>query len=312
MDRTHISSIKRNYGVEDVYPFHKIVNVKIKNKNDSITMIDGISNTDYSKFISLNYIGDLEEGFRKLQDDRGIILTSILKKRYGVNIGDQLILEMPEGDRIYKVVGFAETMMNAGGYALIGERYFKMDTGQQYYSNAYVNTINEVKPAEVKESLRKKFKDNNPNIQTLIEYKEGFEQGHTQMKSMLLGFTALALIIGIIGVVNNLIISFIERKRSIAVLKSIGMSKKQVAKMIFIEALSMGMIGSIVGIVGGSMLVNVVPMTLEAMKLAMPIRHMTELFPVFILSGIIMTIISSIIPALKSSKLNIIGAIKYE
>ena len=55
------------------------------------------------------------------------------------------------------------------------------------------------------------------------------------------GFSLLALVIGIFGVFNNLIISFLERQRSIAMLRSIGMSKRQSIKMFFIEALTGGL-----------------------------------------------------------------------
>ncbi len=49
--------------------------------------------------------------------------------------------------------------------------------------------------------------------------------------------------IGIFGVLNNFLISFMERKRYLAIYRSVGMSREQIVKMVFIEGLSGGIIG---------------------------------------------------------------------
>ena len=58
----------------------------------------------------------------------------------------------------------------------------------------------------------------------------------------------LALLVGIIGIVNNLVASFIERKRSFAMYRCVGMSKKSLNRMLITEAVGMGVFGVAFGI----------------------------------------------------------------
>jgi putative ABC transport system permease protein len=312
MDRTHISTMARNENIESVYPYYQLTFVEIDELDEKISLVDGVSRIDYSEYMNIDFIGDQEQLFQELQTGRNIVITKIFQKRYELNIGDTLTLDLPKGKKAYTIIGFADTMMNVGSFALIGENYLKMDTGQIYYSGAYINVKDGVDADVLKEEVRKTFKDYSTNIHSVNETKSVMKSGTKQLTSMLTGFSVLALAIGIVGVVNNLLISFIERKRSIAVLKSVGMSRKQVVQMIIIEALCTGLIGTIAGVIGGSMLVGLMPLMMEVMKVIMPVRHLTETFYIYLLGGVSITIIASITPLIKASKLNIIEAIKYE
>jgi putative ABC transport system permease protein len=312
MDKSHVRTIARTENVESVYPYYQVSFLEVLELGEKISLVDGVARLDYLKYMNIDFVGDKEQLFQRLQTGRNIVITKILQKRYELNIGDTLTLDFPKGKKTYTIVGFADTMMNVGSFALIGERYLKMDTGQTYYSGAYVNINEQADADELKEELRTTFKDYSTSIQSMNETKRVLKSGTKQITTMLTGFSALSLAIGIIGVVNNLLISFIERKRSIAVLKSIGMSRKQVAQMIIVEALCTGFIGAIAGIIGGSMLVGLMPLMMEVMKVIMPVRHLTEAFYIYLLGGVSITVIASITPLIKSSKLNIIEAIKYE
>lgn len=129
---------------------------------------------------------------------------------------------------------------------------------------------------------------------------------------MINAFAILAMLIGIIGVVNNLVISFIERQQSIAILRSIGMSKRQVLGMIFIEALGSGLIGAIGGIIGGILVMLNMDAVLSALNLPVKMEIIPQLFISYLVGGALITLIGSILPAKRSSKLQIIEAIKYE
>jgi len=107
-------------------------------------------------------------------------------------------------------------------------------------------------------------------------------------------------------------ISFIERKRSIAILRSVGLSKKQTLKMIMIEALTGGCIGGIAGIVGGILMLSTVPHLMQAIDVPLALHYTWSFFINSLIGGIIIALLASISPASKTSKLNIIEAIKYE
>jgi putative ABC transport system permease protein len=78
--------------------------------------------------------------------------------------------------------------------------------------------------------------------------KKSDKESNESLFSMVRIFSIMVMVIGISGVMNNFAISFMERKRSLAMLRAAGMSKAQIIKMIFIEALSGGLIGGTAGI----------------------------------------------------------------
>ena len=157
-----------------------------------------------------------------------------------------------------------------------------------------------------------KYKDRHLSGNTMRRQLQDNKEGNAQIMGILSGFSALAAIIGVIVNFNNLFISFIERKRSIAVLRSVGMNKKQVIHMIFLEALYTGLLGGIAGIGAGWLVMNNMPYVVEGMQLPPIVYFMANGLWVYILMATLITIIASISPAFKTSKLNIIEAIKFE
>ena len=90
---------------------------------------------------------------------------------------------------------------------------------------------------------------NNPTVQVqdLTEFKDTFRE---QINGLLYGIyllLALALFIAVLGIVNTLALSVVERTREIGLLRAIGTSRRQLRRMIRIESLVTSVFGAIVG-----------------------------------------------------------------
>jgi len=95
--------------------------------------------------------------------------------------------------------------------------------------------------------------------------------------------------------------------------RSLGMSKSQNIKVLFIESLTGGVIGGVTGILSSILLINIIPyIAYSSSNFLIPMHYSVKTFAIAFILGIIVMIIASIGPASKSSKLNIIEAIKYE
>ena len=294
-------------GVEDMYGIVGTQNIEIADTRHKINLLHGVDKNKYLDYWNVDLI---EENLYELDQGRNILLTQTLKDKFGVQVGDVLPLKMGKGERSYRVIGIFHSLRWNGNYALISDRYLKTDTGQVYYDNIYVKTNKE--PEEVKNALKKKFARNWPWVETVAQMEDNEQKSNSQLFTILNGFSLLTLVIGIFGVMNNLVISFIERKRSLAVFRSIGMSKKQTIKMIFIEAFTGGLIGGTVGILTGLFQISIMPSILKAMDTPIPMHYSWKLFMYSVLAGIIIKVVASISPAMRSSKMNIVESIKYE
>lgn len=310
LSQADIKKLKANGDIKDVYAFHELYFVDIDGTNEQIISIEGTSKK-YIDYYNFEFSQDKNVLFDQLSEGRNIIIGSNLAKRLGIKDGDSLNLNFDEGSKPYTVIGTAQTLWQNGNLALVDDKYLKIDAKDSAGFTTLIKTNTE--PQQVLLSLRNTFKARNISFTTVSEMCKDNQAGNAQMMGLIQGFSIIALVIGIFGVVNNLIISFIERQRALAVYKSIGMSKSQVIQMIFLEALAMGTIGGLIGIGAGIILIKIIPdLLLYAIKVTMPMHYDLSTLLSYIFAAITIIVLASISPAIKSSKLNIIEAIKFE
>jgi putative ABC transport system permease protein len=122
----------------------------------------------------------------------------------------------------------------------------------------------------------------------------------------------LALLVGIIGIVNNLIASFIERKRSFALLRCVGMSKKGLNRMLVTEAVGMGVFGVTFGIACAVIMSATIPAAVIILWGKVVTQLAVKEMVIIGAVGILAMFAISIVPVVRSEKMSLIETIKYE
>ena len=310
VDRTVLNRIKSNYGVSDVEPVYFSWDVEIENSDNKISGIYFLSKYDIENYLDIKLFQHKSAVIRSFENGRNIIMTTTDLKKLNKKVGNYIGIRTFRGNREYKIVGSFNTLMNNGSSAIIPEKYAKGDFNLFQPSFVYIKTY--VDAAHVKNDLVKKFKDKALTIKTITEREKENTDYINKTLFLIKAFPILALIIGAVGVLNNFVISFMERKRALAIYASVGMSKFQTRKMLFIESISIGIIGSICGIIGGVLMTESMPFILMLADFPMDLHYSKGVFIMSFVLGILITVLASFVPALKSSKMNIIEAIKYE
>ena len=120
------------------------------------------------------------------------------------------------------------------------------------------------------------------------------------------------MLVGIIGILNNLVASFIERRRSFAMYRCVGMSKKSLNRMLVTEAATMGVFGIIFGLGCALIMSSAIPAAVSVMwgtvTVQLAVREMVTMSVV----GIVAMLLISIVPVMSNDKLSLIETIKYE
>ncbi|SNT49936.1 ABC transporter permease [Rhodococcoides kyotonense] len=88
-------------------------------------------------------------------------------------------------------------------------------------------------------------------VQDREEFKGAQSQQIDTLLAVLYGLLALAVVIAILGIVNTLALSVVERRREIGMLRAVGMQRPQVRRTIYLESLLIALFGAIVGLVLG-------------------------------------------------------------
>ena len=308
--RSFEQSLASVNGVSQVCGNISTYGVEVVGKDYKLTSVYGVNTSKFYEFFKLDMEGDKKALFEALNYERCLIMSSSLKDKLDVNVGDTITLKMNKGDVGYKILAFQNTMLDNGSNVILSDKYFKADTGIQSYSEIYVKTDGD--PNNTVQAIKKKYIRNQPYITTIKAMEqENYEINSSVFLSME-AFAYLTLIIGIFGIINNYIISFIERKRSLAMYRSVGMSRRQIVKMLFIESVTGGLIGGIMGVTAGLMMIYTVPYVMKALFTPMPIILNPVSIILSFLLGVVITLIASISPIVKSSKLKLIEALKYE
>ncbi len=94
-----------------------------------------------------------------------------------------------------------------------------------------------------------------PFVVVQVQDREQFKGAQGQQIDMLLsvlyGLLALAVVIAILGIVNTLALSVVERRREIGMLRAVGMQRAQVRRTIYLESVLIAVFGALVGVLLG-------------------------------------------------------------
>ena len=272
-DRNLEMQIRTVAGVTETYGIYGAYGIKLPEEDEVIEIMHGIDKNKFGRYWDIQTTGDREALFDSLDEGRNIIMSYTLQKRLNLAEGDRLVLEFEQRKQTYEVIGFFNTLMWNGSYALVGERFLKLDAGRRFYSDLYVKT--DIPPEVVADSIKEKLARRRPWVTTVEEMEKRDRESNEDMFLILKGFSMVTLLIGVIGILNNYVLSFIERKRSLALLRSVGMSKTQGLAMLFLEALSGGVVGGASGFGGGLLIMVIIPPLFEAMKLPAIVFYIT-------------------------------------
>ncbi len=147
-------------------------------------------------------------------------------------------------------------------------------------------------------------------LETREEWIEREDSDFNEFISFLYVMLTLAVFVSIFGMINTLVLSVYERTREIGMLRAIGMTRRQVRRMIRQESIITALIGAAIGLPLGIFLAALVNRALSEydIRFAIPWGQLLVLTIVAIVIGIL----AAIMPARRAAKLNPLEAISYE
>ncbi|HUG64821.1 MAG TPA: FtsX-like permease family protein [Gaiellaceae bacterium] len=148
----------------------------------------------------------------------------------------------------------------------------------------------------------------NAKVQTREQFIDNQIEGLNAVLNILYVLLALSVLVSLFGIVNTLVLTVFERTREIGMLRAIGMTRRQVRRMIRHESVITALIGAMIGIVLGVVLAVILIARVEFIDFAFP----TTQIVVFLIAAVLVGIVAAIFPARRAAKLDPLEAIAYE
>jgi putative ABC transport system permease protein len=275
--------------------------------------VDGHHETIGAADADYDDVSQLEAGEGSVDFGAGkAIINEDKAEEEGWKVGDTLKLVFPGGKKVSIKIGgiIRENSVVAFGINVpldVVER-----AGIQRQDNALSIVLKDgADPGTVHKALDKVAK---PIPLVEVNDKEGFAESiHGQVNQLLFmiyGLLALAIIIAIIGIVNTLGLSVLERTREIGLLRSIGMTRRQLRRTITLESVAIAVLGAVLGMALGLIYGVLIQRVLsdDLTVLEIPLGQLV----VFGVIAVLVGVLAAVIPAVRASRLNVLAAISTE
>ncbi|MFE6132146.1 ABC transporter permease [Streptomyces sp. NPDC056437] len=240
--------------------------------------------------------------------------------KHHLKIGDELRTIAVTGDFTAKISGIASFKVTNPGATIV---YFDTATAQRellgregLFTGISVTAAEGVSDEQLKKNIAATL-DAPYKLQTA---KEAADAGREEvgsfldvMKYAMLGFAGIALLVGIFLIVNTFSMLVAQRTREIGLMRAIGSSRRQVNRSVLIEALFLGIVGSVAGIAAGVGLAVGLMKLMGSMGMNLSTDDLTVKVTtpvVGMVLGIVVTVVAAYVPARRAGKVSPMAALR--
>lgn len=286
--------------------------------NDDITYNDGKKLDANPMFLGMDKsnpsIKQLDYKINDLKDDE-CLFDEILLKNNNLKVGDTIdfYLKTQDSHIKVKIVGTVNSyyMSTQREIVVLTDDVFKQKITEVPFSIEFsVNDNNKVR--DTIELMERELKDPDITIWTIDDFCNIQRKNINSFMSLFYIIIALSLILSFVGIINNQLISFMERTKEIAVLNSICMSKSQLRRMLVIENITSNIVACAFGFGVSIMSLRYMNKLMYGIKMYTDVQYQYNVG--LMIMGIVLVVLLStvIVPIKKMKKINVVEAIKYE
>ena len=276
--------------------------------------IDPETYPQVASFVFEDSKADLTQAMAELAAGDALIISTTLADRYALATGDTIRLETRRGEHDFRVAGVVVDFTSQG-YVVNGSR---ADLARYFGESDADEFIVALKPGasppvEAQRLEARYGRSRHIAVETATDFRTKVRTLTAQAFALFDVLGLIGVIIASLGVVNTLMMNVFERQREIGGLRSLGMTRAQIARMVLAESGAMGIIGGLFGAIFGFFLAQVFLLGLEVIG-GYTVNY--NLPPTVLAASLVIAIIVSqgaaLYPAWRAATVRIIEAIQHE
>lgn len=205
---------------------------------------------DYSTLIFLS--GDANQQINQALENEQVLVSETFMATTGKDRGDTVTLSTPAGPREFEIAGVFYDYTTEGGLIVMHRQLYARVWNDPGINTAIIYVKEGADPAEVRRDLLRRVSGRYdisvlPNRALKDRALEVFDQTFAITNAL----KVVALVIAVLGVVTTMAALILQRRREIGVLRAVGASRAQIARMAVLESGLIGVFGAISGALCG-------------------------------------------------------------
>ena len=246
------------------------------------------------------------------------LLNAAGAEKYGLAVGDEVIVADPEGRHTMTVTGLYTDDLDQGASLMLKvpeSAFLEFYTNGRYVPGLALTAAADTEPAQLKDHIAKAHGD--------VTVKEGFvladdmskqiREGLSFISYFLTAFGLVGLLVGTFLIANTFSMIVAQRTKEFALLRALGASKGQITRSVVVEALLVGLLGSVLGVAAGAGMVAVIRAVMDAQGMGLPgagagLSVSAVVVPIVV--GGVVTVLSAWAPARRAGRVQPVEAMR--
>jgi len=283
------------------------------NVNGEFAVAEGIDPALFDDFTAyINFADDEGSMLDALKDPaaRNTVIASTTANRLNLDVGSAVELDINGIVRTYNVTGIVDVRLwNSRDMFFINLANLREDHHIDH-GRIYFDTYED--PEGFAGELQDFFRGYGGVVQTRDEARDINIENNRQFSRLLSAFSLFAIVIGSFGALNNMFISYLQRKRDFAVLESLGTQRGQRNRILLAESLFCVVFALLVVVLYGSFHARLVGQVSSFILLPMDIRFSLVVMLPFLLASIAIYALATLPLLIKTKELDVIEEMKME
>jgi putative ABC transport system permease protein len=265
---------------------------------------------DINQVVSLKWKDGSQQTPSQLAADGAVVSKDYAKAKH-LQVGSPVSLEVPSGQTLHLVLrGIFSPPKGGTPFGDITMSQARFDSVYQNPQSVFtfVNIDGGVTPANTAklDAALNAFPD--AKLQTKSQFTHNQLSGVDTLLNLLYVLLSLSIIVSLFGIVNTLVLAVFERTRELGMLRAVGMTRRQVRRMIRYESIITALLGATFGIPLGVILALLIGEAIKYPSFTIPVGTLI----VFVVAAVLAGIVAAIWPARRAAKLNVLEALQYE
>ncbi len=257
-------------------------------------------------------VGMVEGALEDLRDGQ-VLLSESRAQDDGVGIGDEVTMQWPAGEQRLEVVGIYDSSSPVLAFPFT-TTIRTLERADFAAADNYL--IVDVADSADAAAVQSTIEDQTADLPTVtVKDQAGFAEEQRapidQLLVIVYALLGLALVIAVLGIVNTLALSVIERTREVGLLRAIGLGRSQLRRMIRLEAVVIAVLGAVLGVGMGIVFGIALMSSLRDDGLEVLVVPGVQL-ALYVVAAAVIGILAAVLPARRAARLDVLDAIATE